>query len=215
MNRLWLALMVVVFAGPEGLGAEPGVLIRDGQSHATVVVSQQADALARRTATDLKQTLSRMTGVALPIRSDAEEVSGNRVLVGQTRWTDMVVSPDERRGLGKEGFILRPRGRDVALASGGPYGVAYAASELLERLGARWYLPGPLGEVIARMNRVQFDQLDVRQVSVLRHAKGGHRRQLEPPEPDEPEGRCLAAAAVSRGDRHLSHAIAVGATFPV
>jgi len=154
---------LIAWVSPAIAGAEPCVLICDGRAQGTIVVSAKAGALAKRTAADLQDTFKKMTGVTVPIRADDRQIRGNRILVGQTRWSDAVVSPAEQAGLGKEGFVLRRRGADIALA-GGPYGVAYAASELLERLGARWYLPGPLGEVIPKLNDIRFDRLDVRQV---------------------------------------------------
>ena len=158
-----LAVLCLVLSASPVTAASPGVLVCDGVSQASIVVSTQADALAKRTATDLQETFKKMTDATLPIRTDDQQIAGNRILVGQTRWSDAVVPPAERKGLGKEGFILRRRDGDIALVGGGPYGVAYAASELLERLGARWYLPGPLGEVIPKLKEIRFDRLDVRQ----------------------------------------------------
>ncbi len=163
MKRIRATTIVLLLAASQANGSDAIVLIRGGQGHATIVVPVRADALAKRTATDLQQVLGRMTGVSLPVRADDGEVTGNRVLVGNTRWTDAVVPPAERAGLKPEAFVLRRRGRDIALAGGGPYGVAYAGSELLERLGARWYVPGPLGEVIPKLDEVRFDRLDVQQ----------------------------------------------------
>ncbi len=157
-----LSLWVVTSAAPAGAG--PLVVVDGGRAQATIVLPAKSDALAKRTAADLQQTFEKMTGVAVPICTDAKPVEGNRLLVGSTRWSDAVVSADERAALGKEGFVLRRRGVDLVLAGGGPYGVAYAASELLERLGARWYLPGPLGEVIPKLEQIRFDRLDVREV---------------------------------------------------
>jgi hypothetical protein len=143
--------------------AAPLTLVADGKAKATIVVPKEADALTTRTGADVQTVFAKMTGVKLAIATDDGSVSGNRVLIGQTRWTDAVVSDAERASLGEEGYILRRRGGDLVLVGGGPYGVAYAASELFHRLGARWYLPGPLGEVIPKHDVIAFDELEVRQ----------------------------------------------------
>jgi hypothetical protein len=155
-----LAIICIFLTGCQ----KENIIIKDGKSYSTIVIPQKTDNLTKKTAEDIQQVLNKMTGVTLPIRLDNENIAGNWILVGRTRWTDAVVSKKERDSLGEEGFILRKKGADIALAGSGPYGVAYAASEFLERLGARWYMPGPLGEVVPKLNEVKFDKLNVRQV---------------------------------------------------
>jgi len=140
----------------------PGVLIDQGAAHATIVTPCDPGPAERYAAADLQQVFYEMTSVALPIAADSETVHGNRMLIGATRFTDAVVAPQERAALGPEAYIARRRGRDLALAGGGPYGVIYAAAELYDRLGARWLMPGELGACIPRLQTIRFDTLDVR-----------------------------------------------------
>ncbi|MHC4122540.1 MAG: DUF4838 domain-containing protein [Planctomycetota bacterium] len=163
MARRWLILLLfanLLFFNCDG----QNVIIKNGKGYSTIVVPQKTDNLTNKTAENLQEVLNKMTGVALPICKDSEEIVGSRILIGQTKWTDSVVSQKERDSLGEEGFILRKKGSDIALTGNGPYGTAYAASELFEQLGARWYMPGPLGEVIPKINEVKFDELDIRQI---------------------------------------------------
>jgi hypothetical protein len=164
-------LLVAFFAsGALGSSADPaplgerssGVLIAGGKPCAAIVTPKGSNAAEQYAAADLQDVLRKMTGVTLTIVADDQEVEGNRILVGNTRFTDAVVSRDEREKVGEEGYVVRLRGRDLALAGGGPYGVIYAAAELYDRLGARWYLPGELGEAIPEKDTVRFDRLDVR-----------------------------------------------------
>lgn len=149
-------------ADPIPPGPHPdGALIDNGVAHATILIPAEASEAERYAAEDLQRTLHRMTGVVLPIATDDVPVNGARVLLGDTRLTDAVVPPAERRGLHREGYVLRRKGRDLALAGGGAYGTIYAVSDLFHRLGARWYMPGDLGEVIPELSTVRFDALDV------------------------------------------------------
>ena len=140
----------------------PGMLAHQGKPCATIVLPAQASAGEEYAANDLQTVLEKVCGVALPIAKDNQPIQGNRVLIGNTCFTDAVVAADERKALGKEGYIVRLRGRDLALAGGGPYGTIYAADELFDRLGCRWYLPGKLGEVTPRVETIRFDRIDVR-----------------------------------------------------
>ncbi len=140
----------------------PGVLTDDGVAHATIVVPADSDTATEYAAADLQEVLGRITQVLLPISPDNEAISGNRILLGDTCFTDDVISAAERRTLDEEDYIVRLRGRDLALVGGGPYGVIYAVAELYDRLGARWYMSGELGECIPRMETVRFEELDVR-----------------------------------------------------
>ena len=113
----------------------PGVSIDKGAAHATIVIPANAGPLERAAANDLQYVLEKMTGVALPIAADSGAIEGNRILIGETRFTDAIVPREERAALGKEGYIARLHGRDLALVGGGPYGHVYAVDELYDRLG--------------------------------------------------------------------------------
>jgi hypothetical protein len=139
-----------------------GLLIRSGAAYASLVIPAGAGAAEKYAAVDLQKVLYDITGVALPIATDETEIPGNRVLIGNTRFTGGVVPDAERSGLGKEEYIVRLNGRDMALVGGGPYGTVYAAAELYDILGARWYMPGELGECLPELSEIAFQGLNVR-----------------------------------------------------
>ena len=139
------------------------MLIQNNKANATIVIPENSDTLIQRTAEDIQDVFSRMSGVELAIKKDSQQIDGNRILLGDTEWTDGIVSTAEKASLPDEAFILRRQGGDIALVGGDSYGVAYAASEMFERLGARCFIPGPLGEVIPELDTIQFEELDVRQ----------------------------------------------------
>jgi cell fate (sporulation/competence/biofilm development) regulator YmcA (YheA/YmcA/DUF963 family) len=150
------AVPVVPGKYPEGL------LIDNGVALATIVVPKDASFAEDYAAKDLQKVLYKMTGVALPIANDCNELNGNRILIGSTQQTDSVVSPTERANLGKEDYLARLSGRDIVLVGGGYYGTIYACAEIYELLGARWYMSGELGECIPKLDTVRINNLDVR-----------------------------------------------------
>ncbi|MHC4405117.1 MAG: DUF4838 domain-containing protein, partial [Planctomycetota bacterium] len=157
-----VAVFWTSFAVADAPDQSPGMIVGRGQAFATIVLPSQASAAEQYAADDLHKVFHELTGVRLNVVHDDRPVDGNRLLVGNTRWTDAVVSAEERSTLGDEGYIARLRGRDLALVGGGAYGTIYAAVELFDRLGARWYMPGELGACLPRMRTIHFDRLDVK-----------------------------------------------------
>ena len=144
-------------------GEHPGgVLIDGGTAHATIVVPAGADAGVTYAAEDIQTVFHQMTGVRLPIAKDNVPLHGNQILVGDTRFTNEIVSSAERADLDEEDYIVRLAGRDLALVGGGPYGTIWTVAELYDRLGARWFMPGELGACVPRLETIRFDKLDVK-----------------------------------------------------
>ena len=139
-----------------------GVLIEHGTAHAVIVIPAEADSGLKYAAGDLQSVLHQMSGVRLPIVTDDSSIAGNRILLGDTRFTEVVVTPAERAELGAEEYIVRLAGRDLALVGGGTYGTIWAVAELYDHLGARWYMPGELGACVPRLEKVSVEDFDVR-----------------------------------------------------
>ena len=62
-------------------------LVRDGAPACTIVVSQHPTPAARLASLELQCHVLAITGAELPIRTDAEPVTGPRVLVGESEAT--------------------------------------------------------------------------------------------------------------------------------
>jgi hypothetical protein len=139
-----------------------GLLVSNGKAYATLVIPAGADSGEKYAAKDLQEVLYKISGVRLPIEYDTSNIYGNRILIGRTRFTGGIVPGSESAALGEEEYIVRSKGRDLALAGGGPYGTIYAAAELYDMLGARWYMPGELGECLPKLNEMQFPELNIR-----------------------------------------------------
>src|SRR5207302_2424850 len=66
----------------------------------------------------------------------------------------------------EEGFAIVAKGDRLVLAGNdaGPYhGTEYAASEFLERLGVRWFMPGEFGEYYPKRPTIEVADVEVRQ----------------------------------------------------
>ena len=113
--------------------------------------------------------MRKMSGATLPIVGDDAETSGPLVLVGRSKLAD-AMNADIPSGLTparkEEGFVLLCKGDKLLLAGNdaGPYhGTEYAAAELLERLGVRWFMPSDYGEVVPNLPTLDLPDVEVRQ----------------------------------------------------
>jgi hypothetical protein len=115
------------------------VLVKQGKSTYSILISEAAPLAEQRAAGELQRFIEEMTGARLPIITDAEEPDGDLVLVGdsnQVRKLGLNIPFDT---LGAEGFVLRTAGEDLVIAGGKPRGTMYGVYTFLDRLGCRWF----------------------------------------------------------------------------
>ncbi len=146
------------------------ILVEDGRARAVIVTSAQPSEVTTTAAAELQHFLERMSGTKLPIRKLPDAAPGadaTRILVGPSeavRKLEVGVPTGYDFDGDDEGFVLETVGRDLVVAGNedGPYqGTLYAAYELLERLGCRWYFPGAFGEVVPKTPTVRAARVDV------------------------------------------------------
>ncbi|MDD2441658.1 MAG: hypothetical protein PHG76_06065, partial [Eubacteriales bacterium] len=129
----------------------------------TIVLSQQAGLQEENAAKELLYYLERITGACFSIEkaASAQAVPTPAIALGEAAlWLGL----DEPRGLGEDGFVIRTLGDSLALF-GGCRGRLYAAYELLERLGCRFFTP--LCEKVPTCENLELPDMDCRQVPVL------------------------------------------------
>ena len=172
-NRIARGCWVVasVLAAMAGASASTPIF-RDGQALLPVIVAADAVGEERAAADELARVLGIMSGLAWPV--EVEDPAGRTrqgLKVGRTRATAalgpplkvatnlLAPAPGE---VGPDAFRLQSREGSVCIEGATPAATAYAVSWLLQReAGVRWYLPGPLGEVIPRRTSWALPALDV------------------------------------------------------
>ena len=90
-------------AAPDEAGSAPVsgfTLASNGTPACTIIVAEQPTPAARLASLDLQYHVMRMTGAELPIRNDKEQVTGPRILVGES---------EETRALGFRGSDFPPQ----------------------------------------------------------------------------------------------------------
>ena len=140
------------------------ILTEEGRPCASIILAENPTEKAAAAARDLQETIYRMSGALLSLRSDEEEVAGPRILVGESRETVEMGIPiphgfpeNERVILRREGERLVLMGNDDSLFTG----TQFAVTMFLEKLGCGWFGPDELWQVIPEKKTLRIGKLDV------------------------------------------------------
>ena len=167
-------LMIALTAGLAG--AAQVALVEDGEAVARIHVPDRATVQERFAAEELQRYFEKATGARLPIETGAPDRDAAAVVVAEIARLGLVghTAGVRERGLSIEGVVNRTAGNQLIVAGGGPRGVVYAAYDLLERIGYRWYWPGESGEVTPALDTIAFEDLAYAHDPsfVRRHAMG-------------------------------------------
>ena len=175
---LRIAILAALITASAATGAAAAFTIAsDGMPRARIVVAKEAlakvakdderGAKVKSAAEDLRDLIERISGAKLEIIGDDAAVQGPLILVGKSQLTDGLQLPildDLTTARKEEGFIIWCKGDRLVLAGNDrePYhGTQYACYRLLERLGARWYMPGEFGEYLPKSPTLQVDEMDL------------------------------------------------------
>jgi len=157
-----LTSLILVMWSAISMVAPTFVLAENGSPRAVIVVRTSAlaaspegpDAKVAAAAADLREYVAKLSGAKLEIVGDENPPSGPLILVGRSRQTEklkLTIPSGVTAQANEEGYLLETRGDRLVLAGNddGPYhGTEYAVSDLLHRLGVRWYMPGEYGEYV-------------------------------------------------------------------
>jgi len=181
----WLAMALAISWVGE---AAPMTLVEDGKPQAALVVEAQRGDDLDDAAADLEDVIERMSGARLaPAGRDAPGAK--------------IVLRDSAAGLSRVGYRLRTEGGDLVIEGSTAAGVVNGIYGLLQdHLGARWYIPGPLGEYIPRRATIELGNLDERREPAIPNVT---RLAIYPPDPQE--GRAWGRRNRLAGFQDYSH----------
>lgn len=163
-RRGWTAGVLAVLSGLAH-GVE---LVKDGLGKAAIWVPDErgVDARAfteRKAAETLVDYIEKMSGAKLPIYTmgvDGQPQSGvAAILVGKAALAVGLEAPPAT--ISGDGYRIKTRGSWVLLAGETPDSTFFAASDLLERFGCRWFIDNPIGTVVPTLRTLETGTLDV------------------------------------------------------
>ena len=166
MIRRFLATISLVLT--TALSVQAGVLlVEKGQPKAVIVLARNPSDQASEAAKLLQDYLARLSGARLEIQDESAPVTGPQILIGRSeRATELgvVVTPRLTHAMNEEEYRLKTVGNALILAGNeNPFyrGTVFAVSDLLERLGCRWFFPGKFGEVLPTLDTIEIGPLNV------------------------------------------------------
>jgi len=146
-TTLCLALFARGAQASSPSSSDPVRLAADGKAICPVVVSgasldpKNADDPERHAAEELAHFLSEISGAHFEVTPLGKSHSGTRILVGRDAARSLI-NESELNALGAEGYIIRARGTELAIAGAKPRGTLYGVYSFLEdELGCRWFTP--------------------------------------------------------------------------
>src|SRR5438552_7101998 len=114
-------------------------LAANGKALCTIVVAGAEP--ERHAAEELAHFLGEISGARFEVEPLGKHGSGSRILVGREAASAMI-SAAEFGTLGGEGYLIRARGSELAIAGAKPRGTLYGVYSFLEdRMGCRWFTP--------------------------------------------------------------------------
>jgi len=170
MQRFICGFLLLTLAAIGAQAAGKFTLVKDGQAACAIVIAEQTSDNAQFAARELQTYVEKMSGAKLPIYLDSEKIMLDTplVLVGRSRRTDAIPGlkiPDGvTNNLREEGYVISATADTLVLAGNDTYpyyGTRYAVSDLLNRLGVRWFMPGNYGEVVPKAATLAVPDLSV------------------------------------------------------
>jgi hypothetical protein len=95
----------------------------------------------RHAAEELAHFLGEISGARFDLKPLAQAQSGSRIAIGREAASG-VIGAKELAALGADGYLIRCRGNELAIAGNTPRGTLYGVYSFLEdELGCRWFTP--------------------------------------------------------------------------
>ncbi|MCX7705092.1 MAG: DUF4838 domain-containing protein [bacterium] len=123
-----------------------------------VIISEKAGKDTKARALELASYLERITGAKFEIKTGS---AGPGILVGTI---EEFPTPSAAEGLkiydvydGRDAYAIRTEDGCVKLLGATELGVSHAVSRFLELLGCRWFFPGPVWEIIPKIEKLTFN----------------------------------------------------------
>jgi len=173
MSKLIITIILLTIVLPRSVSAADGapggavVLVRDGASAYSLVLSAEASASEKRGAAEIRSHLKEMSGVWVPMLTDAEAMPKSAILVGRSRYTDELGVKVDEATLGPDGFVIKTVGGHLVILGSRVRGTMYGCTEVLEKLGVRWFTPKVTA--VPKQQTVTLPAQDERQVPAFEY----------------------------------------------
>jgi len=148
--HLAVTMCLFLSVATQGQGAGTLELVKKGDARAVVVLPAGAEDDEVLASKEIVDYVRQISGAELQVvRGKAALGHGKKIVIG------LSLCPGAENAIKAKGddpaaFLFAVRKDGAYLAGLSPRGTLYAAYELLEQLGVRWFMPGELGTVVPR-----------------------------------------------------------------
>ena len=157
--RVALTGMLALVVLAQAAGAADTVLVRNGSPQAYIVVPAGGHELERLAARELQLHIQKMSGATLPIVNELAQAKGVRIAIGSadpgSDFEKIMAGGDDPAS-----FRVLVKPNVVHLTGRSEQGTLFAAYEMLEQLGVRWFIPDEIGTVIPKARTVAVRRQD-------------------------------------------------------
>jgi len=158
-------LGVMLLVGGVAPCADDLVIADAGKTAATIVVSPQAGEWEKRAAADLARCIELMSGAKAPVANAPGGgpviFVGAAALEAEPALKEALVSVAKKNPVVRaDAIVMRRKGDRVFLAGANDESHYFAAAQLLQDWGCRWYLPTDFGECVPEQPRLTIGALE-------------------------------------------------------
>jgi hypothetical protein len=180
VGLVFAALAVSVAVQP---GWAQTLLVEAGQPRAVIVIPADAAQDEVLAAEELQAHVLMMSGATLSIITDASKAAGVRIFIGAAA-PQQSLEALRAGGTDPAAFRLLVTPQAIHVTGLSPQGTLIGVYELLEQLGVRWFMPGAIGTVAPKTQRIALRRQDTIQHPafvgrVLQHIVD---TQMDPPQ---------------------------------
>jgi len=156
---LLLSLLVGLLIGATAWAGDTVTIVNGGKAASVILLPSPAQADEPLAAKELTDHLKKMTGAEVAVQSvAADKLAGALADIRGKGLVPIVIgslalTPENKDAILKQGsdpasFILKKEPDGIYLAGLSAEGTLFAAYEMLEQMGVRWFMPGDIGTVI-------------------------------------------------------------------
>jgi len=147
----FVAIFLAILSAPLSTLLAEGFSLKSGE-RVRIVIPPNASATERFAASEMGRYLGQMLGVEISDSAESTISIGTR-RSGDTSWDRF---PHGIIGPGPDSFLISSEPGRLTLRGGGDRGTIYAVYEVLESAGCRWFIPGPSGEVVPKIDSLRI-----------------------------------------------------------
>jgi len=116
-------------------------------------------------AADLVEFVRRMSGaeVKVVVAEKGEKPTSDEPAIVLGSMALKLELPRPPKTISGDGYCLKTQGNHLLLAGESPDSTRFAVTHYLERLGCRWFMPNPWGEIVPERKTISLDGWDVRE----------------------------------------------------